>query len=197
MGELCGFLEAALNNRAVLELSELVHRGVRIIVEQGDITTMSVDAIVNPANSQLVMGGGVAGAIRRAGGREIEDEALSRAPIRVGNAVGTTSGRLHARYVIHAPTMTFPASRTDAKAVHASTLAALNRASELGVTSIAFPGMGTGVGGVEPKAAASVMLQAIYDHLQSATTLKEIRLIAFDKELRDAFGSALATIKPT
>ena len=82
-----------------------------IVVKRGDITQLSCDAIVNPANSFGYMGGGVAGAIKRIGGNEIEREAVSKAPIRVGSAIATTAGTLPCKYVIHAPTMKQPAMR--------------------------------------------------------------------------------------
>jgi len=93
---------------------ERTYKGVRIVVLTGDITKQEVDAIVNPANSMLVMGGGVAGAIKRVGGKEIEDESVKHAPVPVGEAVATGAGRLKAKYVIHAPTMERPAARARA-----------------------------------------------------------------------------------
>lgn len=93
--------------------NERIYKGVKITVTIGDITVQQADAIVNPANSQLTMGGGAAGAIKRAGGNEIECQAIKRAPIPVGKAVATTAGRLKAKYVIHALTMQRPAMSTD------------------------------------------------------------------------------------
>lgn len=91
---------------------EYGYRDVKISVITGDITKLKVDAIVNPANSMLLMGGGVAGAIKKVGGKEIEDEALKSAPISVGEAIATNAGKLKAKYVIHAPTMEKPAMQT-------------------------------------------------------------------------------------
>ena len=105
------------------------------------------------------MGGGVAGAIKRAGGSEIE-EAIQRAPISVGEAVATTAGRLRARYVIHAPTMSQPAMSTDTMNVEKATTAALGVAKQLGLSSAAIPGMGTGVGGVPVEDAARLILSS-------------------------------------
>jgi O-acetyl-ADP-ribose deacetylase (regulator of RNase III) len=160
-------------------------------VERGDITRMRADAIVNPANSRLVMGGGVAGAIKRAGGPTIEKEAVQRAPIAVGEAVATTAGKLEAKYVIHAPTMARPAMNTNLTSVEKATTAALNVARKLRLTSIAIPGMGTGVGGVPVREAALTMIEAIKRHLSDGTTLKHIFLISIDEELTSAFESAL------
>jgi O-acetyl-ADP-ribose deacetylase (regulator of RNase III) len=152
---------------------------------------MRADAIVNPANSRLVMGGGVAGAIKRAGGPTIEKEAVQRAPVVVGEAVATTAGKLGAKYVIHAPTMARPAMKTNVTNVEKATTAALNLARELQLTSIAIPGMGTGVGGVPVHEAAQTMIEVIRRHLSERTSLKRIFLISINEELTSAFESAL------
>jgi len=162
-----------------------------VFVERGDITQTQADAIVNPANSRLIMGGGVAGAIKRVGGQTIEKEAVQRAPISIGEAIATTPGRLRARYVIHAPTMIRPAMSTDLTSVEKATMAALNLAKELKLSSIAIPGMGTGVGGVPVQEAAKTMIGAIRRHLSEGTTLKRIVLISIDESLTEAFESAL------
>ena len=140
--------------------------GHRIKVIEGDITSLEVDAIVNPANSYGYMGGGVAYAIKRAGGGEIEREAVEKSPINIGKAIVTTAGKLKAQYVIHAPTMRRPAERTDVDNIKAATRAALKVAEENNIMSIAFPGMGTGVGGVDEKDAARVMIEEIKEHLK-------------------------------
>ncbi len=146
---------------------------------------------MNPANSRLIMGGGVAGAIKRAGGPAIEKEALQRAPIRVGDAIATNAGKLDARHVIHAPTMSLPAMTTDLKSVEKATSAALRVAKDLGLSSIAMPGMGTGVGGVPVEEAAETMIEAIRQHLSEGTTLKLIFLVSIDQALTGAFESHL------
>ncbi len=119
-----------------------------VIVIEGDITRVSVDAIVNPANSLMFMGGGVAGAIKEVGGKEIENEARKQAPVPIGKAIATGAGRLNARYVIHAPTMEMPAMNIPLENAIKATRAALRIAKKLGIESIAFPAMGTGVGGL-------------------------------------------------
>ena len=162
-----------------------------VTVERGDITQIRADAIVNPANSRLVMGGGVAGAIKRAGGSTIEEEAIQRAPVPVGEAVATAAGKLGAKYVIHVPTMARPAMNTNVTNVEKATTAALNLARELRLTSIAIPGMGTGVGGVPVREAAETMIEAIRRHLSERTSLKRNFLISIDEELTSAFESAL------
>jgi O-acetyl-ADP-ribose deacetylase (regulator of RNase III) len=129
-----------------------------IIVQMGDLTKIKCDAIVNPANSFGFMGGGVAGAIKRMGGTQIENEAIAKAPIPVGSAVFTTAGNLPCSYVIHAPTMEQPAMRIGIENVKIATLAALQLGVELHLSSIAIPGMGTGVGGVPTSDAAKAIV---------------------------------------
>ena len=162
---------------------------IKVVI--GDLTKAAVDAIVNPANSLMVMGGGVALAIKKAGGRIIEDEAKRHVPVPVGNAVATTAGRLKAKHVIHAPTMERPAMRIGAMNVYKATLAALKKALDLGVGSIAFPGMGTGVGGVPYEVAANTMIKAIRDHVERYGKPREIYLYALDPRLADEFCKAV------
>ena len=162
-----------------------------ITVAQGDIAQSQAEAIVNPANSRLIMGGGVAGAIKRIGGPAIEKEALQKAPIRVGEAIATSAGKIRARYVIHAPTMSLPAMSTDLESVEKATSAALRVARNLELSSIAVPGMGTGVGGVPVDEAARTMVGAIRQHLLEGTTLRHILLVSIDQTLISAFESAL------
>ncbi|MEB3860490.1 MAG: macro domain-containing protein, partial [Desulfurococcales archaeon] len=138
--------------------------GRTLAVVEGDITRLNVDAIVNPANSLMLMGGGVAGAIKRAGGEEIEKEAMARAPVPVGEAIVTGSGRLPAKAVIHAPTMERPAMRIGVSNVVEATLAALKVASRSGYDSIAFPAMGAGVGGLPVSQAFSAMARVVRDY---------------------------------
>jgi O-acetyl-ADP-ribose deacetylase (regulator of RNase III) len=130
-----------------------------IFIEQGDLTKISSDAIVNPANSFGYMGGGVAGAIKRVGGFLIEKEAVSKAPIPVGSAVATTAGALSCKYVIHAPTMKSPAMLIGVENVRLATKAAFNLGVKLNIKSIAIPGMGTGVGGVSTNDAAKAIIE--------------------------------------
>ncbi len=124
---------------------------------KGDITELEVDAIVNPANTKLLMGGGVAGAIKRKGGREIEEEALRKGPVPIGEAVVTGAGRLRARYVIHAPTVMTPGGRSSPQYVRKAVRAALKKAKELGLKVVAFPAMGSGVGGVPVEVSAKIL----------------------------------------
>ncbi len=157
---------------------------------KGDITALEVDAIVNAANNHLWMGAGVAGAIKRAGGQSIEDEAVRRGPIPVGEAVATNAGRLKARYVIHAAVMGQDLA-TDAAKIAAATKNSLLRAEELGLRSIAFPALGTGVGGFPLSQAAEVMISTVRDHLQGSTSLDRVVFALFGDEAYRAFEEVL------
>lgn len=155
-----------------------------IRIAKGDITQVSCDAIVNPANSYGYMGGGVAGAIKRKGGEEIEREVISKAPIEIGKAVATTAGKLKSKYIIHAPTMERPAMRIDVSNVRKAVKAALELAKDLGIKRIAFPGMGTGVGGVSYEEAAHAMMDIIKDFKKY---FEEILLIDINDQMVEAW----------
>ncbi len=162
---------------------------VKIIVMKGDITEVDCDAIVNPANSLMLMGGGVAGAIKRKGGEEIEEEARRHAPVPVGEAIVTTAGKLKAKYVIHAPTMERPAMPTSYEKVVKAVLAALKRSNELDIKCIAFPGMGTGVGGLSAREGAEAIRDALLEFLRkSEVKVREILLVAFTDDLYNEFS---------
>lgn len=172
-------------------LNKIEFHGIIISVMKGDITQLNVDAIVNPANTLLLMGGGVAGAIKRVGGNIIEEEAVKKGPIPIGEAIATTAGGLKAKYVIHAPTMEAPAQITNAENVYSATKAALKCAKELRIQSIAIPGMGTGVGRVKPKDAAESIVKAIKEHIHLGTELKSIILIDINDEMVKSFQEAI------
>ncbi len=129
-----------------------------IEIIKGDISSAEADALVNAANNQLWMGAGVAGALKRAGGQEIEDEAVKKGPIEVGEAVETGAGRLKAKYVIHAAVMGQDL-RTDETKIRNATRNSLKLAEKLGLESVAFPALGTGVGGFPLELCAQVMLE--------------------------------------
>jgi O-acetyl-ADP-ribose deacetylase (regulator of RNase III) len=162
--------------------------GKRVEVFRGDITESQVDAIVNPANSLMIMGGGVAGALRRAAGEEVEIEARRYAPVPVGEAIATSAGRLTHRGVkaiIHAPTMERPAMRTTIEKVRKAVRAAMKLASDRGYESIALPAMGAGVGGVPVKDSVYNMLEVILDHWKQYDKPKRAILVAYsDTDLR-------------
>jgi len=161
-----------------------------VVIKRGDLTRVSADAICNPANSLMFMGGGVAGALKRAGGEEIEGEALKHAPVPVGKAIATAAGKLNARWVIHSPTMERPAMPTTPEKVYLATKAALECADRLGAKSIAMPGMGTGVGEVPHRAAAEVMFGAISDFSRSSRSLREVILCDRGEEMISAWEIA-------
>ncbi len=162
---------------------------MQIHVAKADLVEMPVDALVNPANSQGLMLGGVAGALREAGGRKIEDEARASAPIAVGAAVVTTGGDLYAKHVIHAPTMEAPGMKIGVENVRRATRAALIAAARQGFQVIAMPGMGTGVGGVALDEAARAMVYELRAHKQPQPST--IYLVALSDDLVNAFAEAL------
>ena len=179
-----------------MTILERLYHGTTIVVMQGDITQVEANAIVNAANSSLIMGGGVAGAILRAGGRTIQEEANKKAPVPIGKAAATNAGKLKAKYVIHAPTMEGPAMSTDRCRVGLATRGALECARQLGLSSVAFPGMGTGVGGLDIKDAAEVMVNEIKHHIESGTSLQKIVLIGFHADLTQAFADEVKRAIP-
>jgi O-acetyl-ADP-ribose deacetylase (regulator of RNase III) len=135
------------------------------------------------------MGGGVAGVIRRAAGSEVEEEARKQAPIPVGKAVLTSGGRTSFKGIIHAPTMPQPAMRIPAQNVSLATKAALTLADAQGFTSLAIPGMGTGVGGVAHAEAAKLMVDGIKAY--SARTLRSVILVDVDSAMVEAWRRSL------
>jgi O-acetyl-ADP-ribose deacetylase (regulator of RNase III) len=161
---------------------------VQLEVIDGDITRLEVDAIANAANDRLWMGAGVAGAIKRAGGEEIEREAVSKGPIPIGEAVATTAGRLPARWVIHGAVMGQDL-RTDAEKVRRTTASCLRVADELGAVSLALPAFGTGVGGFPLDECARIMVEAARAH--EPRTLSRVVFAVFGDEAREAFERAL------
>ncbi|MGB7061633.1 MAG: macro domain-containing protein [Candidatus Zixiibacteriota bacterium] len=163
---------------------------IEIKLIQGDITEQEFDAIVNAANNHLWMGVGVAGAIKRKGGVEIEQEAMSKGPIPVGEAVVTGAGSLKAKYVIHAAVMGQDL-KTSEEHIRNGTLNALKRAEELKIKSIAFPAFGTGVGGFPADECARIMFNAVKDFSQEAEFVEEVRFVLFDKASYDVWSVRL------
>jgi len=161
-----------------------------ITLFQGDITTLEVDAVVNAANNHLWMGGGVAGAIKRKGGSEIEAEAVRQGPVPVGESVATGAGALPARYVIHAAVMGQDL-QTDADKVRRAARSALERARELGIESVALPALGTGVGGFPLSQAARIMIEEARNHLAGETSVRTVVFALFGQEAYDAFAAEL------
>jgi O-acetyl-ADP-ribose deacetylase (regulator of RNase III) len=158
----------------------------KIVLLQGDLTEMDVDAIVNAANNDLQLGGGVAGAIRRKGGEAIQRKCDAIGSIPVGGAAITTGGNLRARYVIHAASMQL-GGETTAHALRSSTAHALRIAAEQGLCSIAFPAIGTGIAGFPIPECARIMLREVVEHLKQPTSLEEIYFVLFDAHALSVF----------
>jgi len=158
-------------------------------VVEGDIAALAVDAVANAANDHLWMGAGVAGALKRAGGDEIEREAVAKGPIPVGDAVATGAGRLPAQWVIHGAVMG-QNLRTNGELVERTTQSVLRVADELGAESLALPAFGTGVGGFPLDECAQLMVTAVRAH--EPRTLERVVFAVFGEEARRAFQGELA-----
>jgi O-acetyl-ADP-ribose deacetylase (regulator of RNase III) len=161
---------------------------MRLEVIEGDITDLDVDAVANAANNGLWMGAGVAGAIKRVGGEEIEREAMALAPIGVGDAVATGAGRLPAAHVIHAAVMGQDL-QTTADAVSRATRRTLEVADDLGARSLAMPAFGTGVGGFPLERCAELMVTATRSY--QADNLERVVFAVFGHEAEEAFKHAV------
>lgn len=167
----------------------------RIVVTMGDITDMDVDGIVNAANSHLVLGSGVAGAIRRKGGPSIQAECDGLAPIPLGEAAVTGGGALKARYVIHAAGM-HPGGGMSRESLASATRNSLKRAADKGMRSIAFPAIGTGVGGFPVGECARVMITTVKDYLKEGDKgIREIYFVLFDEPSLRVFENELNRVK--
>ncbi len=162
---------------------------MHIQIIKGSLLEVDADVIVNPANSLGLMGGGVAGVIKRFGGKEIEEEAVRKAPIEIGNAILTSAGNLKFKGVIHAPTMEEPAMATTEEKVRKAVKAALKLVDELGFESVALPGMGTGVGRLPKDISARAMIEEIKAF--SAKNLKKVILVDLDEEMVKAWRENL------
>jgi O-acetyl-ADP-ribose deacetylase len=156
-----------------------------------DITALAVDAIANAANTQLRHGGGVAGAIARAGGRTVQDESDAKAPIGLGEAVETSGGDMPARWVIHAATME-PGGPTSAEIIRRATASTLAKADELKATSLALVAFGTGVGGFPLGEAARIEVEEVRRHLDGESGLERVVFAVHGAQARAAFEAALA-----
>jgi O-acetyl-ADP-ribose deacetylase (regulator of RNase III) len=166
---------------------------LRLEVREGDIAAVEADAVANAANDALWMGAGVAGALKRAGGDEIEREAMAQGPIELGSAVATTAGRLPARWVVHGAVMGQDL-RTNADLVRRTTRSCLELADELGCRSLALPAFGTGVGGFALGECARVM---IAEARSFAPRSLELAIFAvFGREAYEAFSSELSSPSP-
>jgi O-acetyl-ADP-ribose deacetylase (regulator of RNase III) len=163
----------------------------RIELWNGDICDLEVDAIVNAANLSLWMATGVGGAIKRAGGDEIEFAAVRQAPVPLGGAIVTTAGRLAARAVIHAVSLDRD-RRTSGPVIEAAVRSAIARAREIGATSIAFPALGTGVGGFPLDEGARITVQTVRAELPNAPSIQHVIFALRGAAAYQAFQAALA-----
>jgi O-acetyl-ADP-ribose deacetylase (regulator of RNase III) len=155
-----------------------------------DITQLAVDAIANAANTRLLHGGGVAGAIARAGGPKVTQESERAAPIGLGDAVATSAGDMPSRWVIHAATMEL-GGPTSADIIRRATAATLWKAEELGARSLALVAFGTGVGGFPLADAAAIEVEEVRRHLESGSRLERVVFAVHGEEARRAFAEAL------
>jgi O-acetyl-ADP-ribose deacetylase len=162
-----------------------------IEVADTDITALEVDAIANAANTDLRHGGGVAGAISRAGGPAVQRESDERAPIGLGEAVETTAGDMPCRWVIHAATMVL-GGPTSADIIRDATVATLCKADELGAKSLALVAFGTGVGGFPLEEAARIEVGAVREHLAGASGLERVVFAVRGDAAARAFEDALS-----
>jgi len=151
----------------------------KIYFLKGDITEMAVDAIVNSANTDLVMESGLAGVIRRKGGERIQEDCDRLAPIRLGATAVTTGGNLKAYYVIHAASIR-PGEKATPESIRLAMHHTLLRVEEKTIKSIAFPALGTGVAGFPVEESAQIMLKVLLDHIKVRTSLEKIYFVLFD-----------------
>src|SRR3970040_2404738 len=166
----------------------------KIIVTQGDITDMEVDAIVNAANTRLLLVIGVAGAIRRKGGDSIQKECDKIGSIPLGEAVVTGAGKLKAKFVIHAAGMHLGGSVSE-EPLREATNNSLLRADEKGVKTVALPAIGTGVGGFPLNRCAQVMIDIVVEYLKNEKTgIEKVYFVLFDMETYKVFNDYLRTV---
>jgi O-acetyl-ADP-ribose deacetylase (regulator of RNase III) len=166
----------------------------KITLCRGDLTEAEVDAIVNAANNDLMLGGGVAGAIRVKGGPAIQQACDKIGPIALGEAAITGAGRLRARHVIHAASMRLGESTSEAN-LRAATRNSLRRADENSLKTIAFPAIGTGIAGFPIERCAQVMLAEVRGHLGGLTMLERVDFVLFDRHSLEVFERTLAEMQ--
>lgn len=166
----------------------------KIVLLQGDLTEIDADAIVNAANNDLQLGGGVAGAIRRKGGEQIQRECDALGSVPVGGAAITSGGHLKARHVIHAASMQL-GGKTTAQALRSSTAHSLRIAARNNLKTIAFPAVGTGIAGFPMRECAEIMLAEAQKHLAGPASVEQIQFVLFDKESLEVFAQVWKKMK--
>jgi O-acetyl-ADP-ribose deacetylase len=162
-------------------------------IADSDLAAETSDAVVNAANNAFWMGGGVAGALKARGGREIEAEAMAQGPVEPGSCVITSGGRLKARYVIHAAVMGQDLV-TSGALIEQATRHSLELAAERQLESVSFPAFGTGVGGFPAALCAEIMLRAIAAHAATPTPLRRVRIVLFGQAMYRTFAEAAGAI---
>jgi O-acetyl-ADP-ribose deacetylase (regulator of RNase III) len=162
---------------------------MEVTVQNSSLTRVMCDAIVCPANSFGMMGGGVAKHLKELGGDDIEEDAIAQAPTEIGTAISTEAGQLRCEYIIHSPTMRDPGTQTDENSVRDAVRAALQKADELECESIAIPGMGTGIGGIGKDVAARAMVEVIEAY--PAKHVAEVYLLDIDEDMVAAWEQNL------
>jgi O-acetyl-ADP-ribose deacetylase len=161
-------------------------RASRVVIVTGDLVEQDVDAIVNAANNDLILGAGVAGAIRRRGGATIQQECDAHGSVKIGAAVVTGAGDLPARHVIHAASMGL-GGRTTEQSLRSAMDNVFRLAREHSVQTLAIPAVGTGIAGFAMDACARVMAQSLRDALSAGWSPHEVRFVLFDEAARQAF----------
>jgi O-acetyl-ADP-ribose deacetylase (regulator of RNase III) len=167
----------------------------RVVIIVGDLVEQEVDAIVNAANNDLMLGGGVAGAIRRAGGPSIQDECDAHGPVNVGEAAITTAGALHARYVIHAASMSL-GGRTTRSSLRSSMDHVFRLARAHDVSTVAVPAVGTGIAGFPIDECARVMAESLHSALSEGWQATEVRFVLFAEAAKMPFEAAFWSVFP-
>ena len=170
--------------------------GVTLALLQGDIVTVQADAIVNAANSGLRGGGGVDGAIHRAGGPRIMEECRKIGGCPTGSAVATSAGRLPAKYVFHAVGPIYSGTPEDERLLTSAYQSCLNLAEQYQVASIAFPSLSTGVYSYPLELAAPIALRTAIEHIKGSTSLKQVLFVLYGDQSYQAFEQALAKLLP-
>jgi O-acetyl-ADP-ribose deacetylase (regulator of RNase III) len=166
----------------------------KIILQQGDLTEMDTDAIVNAANNDLQLGGGLAGVIRRKCGDSVQRECNEIGAIPVGGAAITAAGKIKARHIIHAASMQL-GGHTTTRALRAATAHSLRIAAEKGLRTVAFPAIGTGIGGFPLSECAAIMLQEAVTHLKGPTTIEKIHFVLYDAKALAVFERVMSEMK--
>ncbi|HJT58685.1 MAG TPA: O-acetyl-ADP-ribose deacetylase [Ktedonobacteraceae bacterium] len=178
-------------------MSTYTINGVTLALMQGDIVKVQVDAIVNAANSALAGGGGVDGAIHRAGGPSIMQECRKIGGCPTGSAVATSAGKLPAKYVFHAVGPIYSGSKEDERLLTSAYQSCLDLAEQYALHSIAFPSLSTGAYGYPLNLAAPIALRTIVQHIQKPTGLKEVLMVLFGDQAYQAYEKAMGEVLPS